>query len=176
VKTWIAAVFLIAVSFAAGFFYGGWAEQAQPPAPKVQPTADDPLPSGTFTVRAREISNLPISLVGKTTWDLDEDGIDEGIELYVDAAREKGQFIWDDGQRWLFIVRDSDKVYPLYDDMLPLGVVEFWVFSSEPQLVFKVDGGVRLAMYTVDYDADEGEYVVSTALRAENLRHRTVIH
>jgi len=184
---------LLVLGFAIGFQYATWTEASPPPGPEEpedpgqtqkpaepeEPGEEEPTeqePGDSTGVAPRDIDRYPRSLVGETTWDLDHDGTDEEIELHVDADREQGQFIWDDGQRWLLLVRDGEKTYPLYDAFVPLGVVEFWVFSEEPELVFKVEEGVRLMMYTVKYNAESDEYVLALVLNAENLMHRTVIH
>ncbi|MTI85618.1 MAG: hypothetical protein FH756_17410 [Firmicutes bacterium] len=62
--------------------------------------------------------------------DVDSDSKVENIELYTSANTHHGNRIgWDDGQKWLLLVKNNNKIYPLYDNYLQLGQLEFYVTS-----------------------------------------------
>ncbi len=77
------------------------------------------------------------------TDDLDGDGGSETVELLTAAQRDrKGEIMWDDGQNWLLLVEDGDKVYPLFAGYVQLGSLYFTVNQTE-------DGGHEIiALHT----------------------------
>lgn len=81
------------------------------------------------TIQFSEIINAEdLTLLERVYDDVDSDGKDESIELYTSAQRgPDGMMEWDDGQRWLLLVRDGGKKFPLFDGFIQLGQVEFWV-------------------------------------------------
>jgi hypothetical protein len=71
---------------------------------------EDDRPLKRVTIKAKEIESYPLSLYDQTTFDLDGDGEQEQIEMYVNAEQdEKGEYMWDDGQNWLLVVKDGDQ-------------------------------------------------------------------
>lgn len=72
-----------------------------------------------------------VTLLDEYIFDFNEDGYQEIIAMYVAADRDDdNQIIWDDGQRWLFVVHGDNKDYVLFDDHVQLGTVEFNVFTE----------------------------------------------
>lgn len=71
------------------------------------------------------------NIVSSTEFQLDKDEPLELIELYVQAEKnEDGTFSFDDGQRWLLLVKDGNKEYVLYDNHIQLGALEAYVFKE----------------------------------------------
>lgn len=69
-----------------------------------------------------------LTLLERMYVDVDSDNKDESIELYTSAKRGKdGRMEWDDGQRWLLLVRAEGKRFLLFDGYVQLGQIEFWV-------------------------------------------------
>lgn len=57
---------------------------------------------------------------------------DEKIELLTDAARDdNNDFLWDDSQTWVLIVKNKDGIYPLYSEyshaMPSVNVSEYYI-------------------------------------------------
>lgn len=76
------------------------------------------------------VETAGLTLLERMYADLDNDTKDESIELYTSARRGKdGLMEWDDGQRWLLLVRDEGKGFPLFDDYVQSGQIEFWVVN-----------------------------------------------
>ncbi|GFN22693.1 hypothetical protein TAMC210_10090 [Thermanaeromonas sp. C210] len=48
--------------------------------------------------------------------------------MYTSAQRNPdGLMGWDDGQRWLLLVRKGGKIFPLFNDYVQHGQIEFWI-------------------------------------------------
>jgi hypothetical protein len=100
--------------------------------PKEKPTIANP------ENETEEISIMPtdkattegLALLDYYNFDIDGDGIEETISMYVDAAQDSnGEILWDDGQKWLFLVESKDKDYVLFDDFVQLGTIKFYVYN-----------------------------------------------
>lgn len=101
------------------------------------------------------------------------------VELRVDAARDgAGRIMWDDGHRWLLVVREGPLSARLVDEFVPNGVVRFWVVDDqEGELIVVTEmdsgtAGVRTTAWVRDAD---GEAWTATARVAAtgNTLHRT---
>jgi len=69
-----------------------------------------------------------LTLLERMHTDVDSDGKDESIELYTSAQiGPDNLMMWDDGQQWLLLVRDDNKIFPLFKDYVQLGQLEFFV-------------------------------------------------
>ena len=89
-------------------------------------------------ILAKDIEKYPQTLYKKINVDIDGDGEEEVIELHVNAGKtENGLFAWDDGQNWLLVVKDGEKTYPLFDDYVQLGSIDFSTtrFGRKPGIV-----------------------------------------
>lgn len=74
------------------------------------------------------ITTENLTLLERMYEDVDSDGKDESIELYTSAQRGPDGFMeWDDGQRWLLLVRKEGEIFPLFNDYVQLGQIEFWI-------------------------------------------------
>lgn len=70
------------------------------------------------------------TLLERTYDDTDSDGDKESIELYTSAeiARD-GRIGWDTGHQWVLLVRKGEEVFPLFDDYVQHGELQFWIAS-----------------------------------------------
>ncbi|MDZ5471347.1 hypothetical protein SM124_06265 [Bacillus sp. 31A1R] len=121
-------------------------------------------------VKARGIENYPVSLYDETTFDLDGDGEEEQIEMYVNAEQdEKGEFAWDDGHNWLFVVKDGDQTYPLYDGWVQLGTLKFWVIETDetPMVILLKTGTAEFTLQTFTYNNVEQGFIKETQFNPE---------
>ena len=69
-------------------------------------------------IRAEDIISIDeLTLLDEYIIDFNNDGYDEIIAMYVAAGRDdKGEIMWDDGQRWVLLIHGDNKDYVLYDD------------------------------------------------------------
>lgn len=123
-------------------------------------------------ILAKEIEKYPQTLYKKTTEDIDGDGEEEIIELYVNAGKlENGLFAWDDGQNWLLVVKDGEKTYPLFDDYVQLGSIDFstTTFDREPAIVMIKAQHSDRTVQKFTYDKNEKGYQKETFYKKENI-------
>lgn len=122
-------------------------------------------------IKASEIEKYPQTLYKEMKLDVNGDGEEEIIELYVNAGKmEDGQFAWDDGQNWLLVVKDGEKTYPLFDAYVQLGTIDFStaMFDRKPGIVmFMQQHGDRVAQKFM-YDENERGFELETFYKKEN--------
>ncbi|MCG7343242.1 hypothetical protein MHZ92_03790 [Sporosarcina sp. ACRSL] len=122
-------------------------------------------------ILAKEIEQYPQTLYKKTTLDIDGDGEEEEIELHVNAGKtENGLFAWDDGQTWLLVVKDGEETFPLFDDFVQLGSIDFSTarFDRKPGIVMMMRSHSDRIVQRFTYDKDENGYEKVTFYKKEN--------
>lgn len=81
----------------------------------------------------QSMENFPtdgLTLLERTYDDTDSDGNKESIELYTSAQMARdGQMGWDSGHQWVLLVRKGEDVFPLFDDYVQYGELQFWIAS-----------------------------------------------
>jgi outer membrane murein-binding lipoprotein Lpp len=123
-------------------------------------------------ILAKDIEKYPQALYKKTTLDIDEDGEDEIIELYVNAYKmENGVFAWDDGQTWLLVVKDGEKTYPLFEDFVQMGSIDFstTTLDGKPGIVMLMTWHFDRTVQKFTYDHDAKGFEKDTFYKKENL-------
>lgn len=121
---------------------------------------------------AKDIEKYPQTLYNTTTLDMDGDGEEEVIELHVNVGKtENGLFAWDDGQNWLLVVKDGEKTYPLFDDFVQLGSIDFSTarFDNKPGVVMIMRSHSNITMQKFTYDKNENGYQKETFYKKENI-------
>lgn len=79
---------------------------------------------------AENFSTDDLTLLERTYDDTDSDGDKESIELYTSAQiAPDGQMGWDTGHQWILLVRKGEEVFPLFDDHVQYGELQFWIAS-----------------------------------------------
>lgn len=123
-------------------------------------------------IEAKDIEKYPQTLYKSATLDMDGDGEEEVIELYVNAGKtENGVFAWDDGQTWLLVVKDGDKTYPLFDDFVQLGSIDFSTtrLDGKPGIVMIMRSHSDRIVQKFSYDKNENGYQKETFYKKENI-------
>ena len=125
-------------------------------------------------IQAKEIEEYPHTLFKKVSLDIDKDGTDEEIELHVNVGKsDDGLYAWDDGQNWLLVVKDDDKTYPLFDNYVQLGSIDFTIaiYDSMPAiLLLKAQHGDRVVQ-KFTYVQNEDGYQKETFYKKENINN-----
>lgn len=109
-----------------------------------------------------KISTEGLTLLDSVNVDLNKDGKEEVIELYTTAQRDpNGEVLWDDGQKWFLIVKDEDKEYVLFDEYIQLGVLDYWIFTSEDNcyIVTLQTGSAVYKLSEYFYDNDKEAFI-----------------
>ncbi|MER1957229.1 MAG: hypothetical protein ABS942_07610 [Solibacillus sp.] len=123
---------------------------------------------------SQEIEAYPLTLYKQASVDLDEDGTAEQIELYVNAEKtENGLFAWDDGQKWMLVVKDGEKTYPLFDDYVQLGTIDFstTTFDEQPGIVMMMVQHSDRTVQKFTYDLHGNGYQKETFYKKENINN-----
>ncbi|WP_097157775.1 hypothetical protein [Bacillus oleivorans] len=123
-------------------------------------------------IKAKKIESYPASLYEQTGFDIDQDGEDEQIELYVNAHKdEDGEFAWDDGHNWLFVVKDGNETYPLYDGWVQLGSLSFWLIESNetPMIILLKTGTAEFTLQTFRFSEEEKGFIQETQFNPEKV-------
>ena len=123
-------------------------------------------------ILAKDIEKYPQTLYKKISVDIDRDGEEEVIELHVNAGKsENGLWAWDDGQNWLLVVKDGEKTYPLFDDYVQLGSIDFSMttFDGKPGIVMLKTQHSDKAFYKFSYDKNEKGYQKEIIYKKENM-------
>jgi len=124
---------------------------------------------------AKDIEKYPQTLYKTTTLDTDGDGEEEVIELYVNAGKtEDGLYAWDDGQTWLLVVKDGEKTYPLFDDFVQLGSIDFSTaqFDGKPGIVMIMRSHSDRIVRKFTYNKDDNGYQKVTFYKKENTNNQ----
>jgi hypothetical protein len=75
---------------------------------------------------------LPAVRIASARADLDRDGTPEELEIRADVERAAdGGLLWEDGHRWVVLVRDGDREDRLVDQFVPQGRLTAWVVEQE---------------------------------------------
>jgi hypothetical protein len=100
----------------------------------------------TDTLKVEELT-----LLERMYFDVLNDGKDESIELYTSAERcPDGLMGWNTGHRWLLLVRNKDKIFPLFDDWVQYGQIEFCVVAfNKSQIVDPEDVDLETHIYVL---------------------------
>ena len=54
--------------------------------------------------------------------------------MYTSAQKDPdGNIMWDDGQRWVFIVEGEDEDYVLFDDYVQIGTIDFHIYTEDEE-------------------------------------------
>ncbi|WP_148228073.1 hypothetical protein [Syntrophobotulus glycolicus] len=70
------------------------------------------------------------TLLERTYADTDSDGTNEIVELYTSAEKiASGRIGWDTGHQWVLLVRKGEETFPLFNDRLQYGELQYWIVS-----------------------------------------------
>lgn len=119
----------------------------------------------TTTVEAQEIENYPSSLYREEVVLLDAEGKEGVVQLYVNADQtEDGDFAFDDGQDWMLVVNDGENTYPLFDDYVQLGTIDFidTNFDGYPGLLIMTKAGGTTKLQKAIYQQEEKKFELET--------------
>lgn len=123
-------------------------------------------------ILAQNIEEYPQSLYKASKLDLDEDGQQEQIELYVNAGKmHNGQFAWDDGQNWLLVIKDGNDIYPLFDEFVQLGSIDFTttMLDGKPTIIMSKTQHTNRTVSKFTYNNEENGYQQEIFYKKENM-------
>lgn len=120
-----------------------------------------------------------LTLLDSYEFDINGDGVEETIAMYVNAEQgSDGEIYWDDGQNWLFLVEGNEQDYVLFDDYVQLGTIKFHIYTTDDDFYITTiqSGTANLDIVEYRFDRDSGKFV-STLLHGTkgnvNMLHST---
>lgn len=111
-----------------------------------------------------KVSLEGLTLLNEYIIDFNKDGNENKISMYTSAEKaENGEIMWDDGQRWLFVVQGNDEDYVLFDDYVQLGTIDFHVFTIEEDFYITTmhSGTANLTFTEFKFDPQKDVFVKS---------------
>ncbi len=127
------------------------------------------IPTDAVEVKAQSLPDdiAVLHEITSYTGDTDADGTDERIVLATSAERdEKGEFLWNDGQKWALYVEDgAQDVYVLFDKFVQAGSVYFDVADyylkdgAVPKILVTVSTGAGLSLKNYTFESEKSAYI-----------------
>lgn len=116
-----------------------------------------------------KFDNSNLTVYQEFKYDINEDSIDDEIIIYTSAGKDKnGEFMWDDGQHWHFIVNVDGVDYDLYSAYLH-GDMDFQVlelYKGEdvvPCIKLSVNEWAGINIYHYIFDKENNNFVKELA-------------
>lgn len=127
----------------------------------------------------KKTSTEGLTLLDSYEFDINDDGVEEVIAMYVNAEQSpEGEIYWDDGQDWLFLVQGQDQDYVLFDDYVQLGNIRFHIYTVDDDFYITTiqSGTANLDIMEYKFDRNTQEFVSSLKHKAKgnvNMMHST---
>ena len=162
--TKVVGLLLISV-FLFGLLLTGCRETGTKVTPPTPPVEEKPAAKYVQKAAADPKGNEKWTLLAGYAADLDADNQEEQIELFTSAQRDsKGNIMWDDGQKWLLLVKDGADYYPLFQEYVQLGSVYFTVAGYDnnpvPKVTVLVSTGAGIILTNYAYEPDKKGFKV----------------
>lgn len=126
-----------------------------------------------------KVSTEGLVLLDSYEFDINGDGVEEVIAMYVNAEQgSDGEIHWDDGQDWLFLVEGQDQDYVLFNDYVQLGSIRFHIYTVDDDFYITTiqSGTANLDVMEYKFDKESKEFVASLKHNATgnvNMMHST---
>lgn len=104
---------------------------------------------------------LPHATIASARLNLDEDGPLEAVEIRADVElAADGEPIWEDGHRWVVLIRDGAEEHRIVDEFVPQGRLTAWVVDPERGspvvLVLEESGTAGIELRAFRHDGERG--------------------
>ncbi len=134
----------------------------------VEEPAEEPLKNIIIKPSDKvDVANLTV--LDEFEFDFDNDSEMEMIRMYTAAGKDgNGNIAWDDGQKWMFIVQDTDKDYVLVDEYVQLGRIDFNVFTVDDDFYISTlsPRTASLTFNLYNYDRGNDSFIMTTPYNA----------
>ena len=117
---------------------------------------------------------LPTTLLDSASVNVDGDSVPEKVELYAEVKRDRaGRIAWDDGQRWLLVVRKGEETFTLLDELVQLGTVGFTAVEhasgDQGAIVVETQAGAGVRVRSYVFDRAAGGFVSRDSVSASGM-------
>lgn len=137
-------------------------------------------PDSAAAVRATPViaggtsPKLPRTLLDSASVNVDGDSVPERVELYAEVERDRaGRIAWDDGQRWLLVVRKGEETFTLLDEQVQLGTVGFTAVEhasgDQGAIVVEMQAGSGVRVRSYVFDRAAGGFVSRDSVSASGV-------
>lgn len=117
-----------------------------------------------------EISLEHYTLLEKYEVDFDNDNNNETVELYAQVGIYEGEYMWDDGQNWMLLIRDGERSFVLHEGYVQLGVIKVKLYESfndnNIHLISVLEAGAGYQLKDYVYDS-ENDIVIEKFIHEE---------
>lgn len=117
-----------------------------------------------------KVSVEGLTLLDEYEFDFNGDNIMEKVNMYTSAEKaENGEIMWDDGQRWLFVVHGGDKDYVLFDDYVQLGVINSYIYTIDQNFYIATlsSGTANLTLKSYLYSSHDDMFLETIPFNTE---------
>lgn len=117
---------------------------------------------GSIITPTDKASTEGLALLDSYAFDINGDGVEETISMYVNAEQgSDGEIYWDDGQDWLFLVEGEEQDYVLFDDYVQIGTIKFHIYTVDEDFYITTiqSGTANLDIREYKFDRDSKEFV-----------------
>lgn len=112
-------------------------------------------PNEKYIQATGKVSTEGLALLDSYNFDINGDGIEETISMYVDAEQgSDGEIYWDDGQQWLFLVEGEEEDYILFHDYIQIGILDFHIYTEGDDLYITTIQSGTANLDVVEYKFD----------------------
>lgn len=120
----------------------------------------------------KDISNY--TLLEEYQVDFNNDSVEDKVELYAQVGvTEDGEYMWDDGQRWLLLARTGDSVYIIFDDYVQLGRLYVKLYESyednSVHLTTVLEVGAAYVIKDYTYSSSDDNFKEELILEQSNI-------
>ncbi|MTI48930.1 MAG: hypothetical protein FH761_13880 [Firmicutes bacterium] len=120
-------------------------------------------------INTREIKSQPLDydrlenyvLLGEYTTGAQENLNNLVIELYSQVEVYNGEYLWNDGQKWMLVARDNEDIYILFDEYVQLGKIDVYLYkiyddstTSYISTIQNSNSGLIIKDYSFDKEKD----------------------
>ena len=103
---------------------------------------------------------LPHATIASARVNLDEDGPLEAVEIRADVElAADGEPIWEDGHRWVVLIRDGSEEHRIVDEFVPQGRLTAWVVDADGSaavLVLEESGTAGIELRAFRHEGGRG--------------------
>lgn len=106
-----------------------------------------------------DLDNL--TLLDQYLYDFNLNGFEEEISMYTSAQKDPdGNVMWDDGQRWVFIIEGEDEDYVLFDGYVQIGKIDFHIYTEDNKfnILTSQVGTANLTLFNYEYNDENGVF------------------
>lgn len=128
-----------------------------------QSMKEDNDPEGTTHIQTTDKqATEDLVLLDSYSFDINDDGFEETISIYVDAEKgANGEVYWDDGQKWLFLVEGRNEDYVLFDDFIQIGSLNYHIYTEDDDFYITTiqSGTANLDIVEYKFDPDSNGFI-----------------